>query len=124
MKPVEKERIVSQVRDFLWDHLQNHTLGKVQITFGNLEGDPTQHIFVVQLDKKGNTAVRDHVTTTEAALLQPGEKPKHRAFLDKFCAVERIDPNTQKSIPNDETRSAESFKLHMKDCKTGAVLTL
>ena len=123
MDPAEEEKIMSQVRGFLWDHLQNHTPGQLRITFGNLEGDPTEHTLLVQTDKKGNTVILDHIATTEAALLKPGEKPKHRTFLDKFCAFERIDKDTQKTIPDDETRPVESFKLRLKNCKTGAAPT-
>jgi hypothetical protein len=123
MEPAEKEKIISQVRGFLWDHLQNHTPGQLQITFGNLEGDPTEHTILVRLDKKGNTVILDHIATIEAALLKPGEKPRHRAFLDRFCAFERIDKDTQKTIPDDETRPVESFKLRLKNCKTGAAPT-
>ena len=124
MDRVDKEKIMFQVRGFLWEHLQDHTPGHFKITFGNLEGDPTAHTIFIQQDKKGNGVVRDEVTTTEAALLKPGEKPKHRKFLDKFCAFERIDKNTQKPIPDDETRPAESFTLRLKNCRTGAVFAV
>jgi hypothetical protein len=112
----EKDKILSQARGFLWDHLHNHMTGQLRITFGNLEGDPTEHTLVVRLDKKGSSVVRDQITTTQAALLRPGEKPRRRTFLDKFCAFERIDENTEESIPDGETRPAESFKLRLTAC--------
>jgi hypothetical protein len=120
----EREKIMSQIRSFLWGHLENRTLGQVQVTFGNLEGDPTTHVLSIQGLKKGKAIVVDHVVTIEGALVLPGAKPKRKTSVDRFCAFERIDRHTHESIPDFETRAADSFDLHLKNCKKGPDLVL
>jgi hypothetical protein len=120
----ERDVILAQVRGFLWDHMRKHAVGRVQVTFYNLEGDPTTHAYSIELDKNGNSVVHDQVTSIEAALLPPGKKPKRETFLYKFCAFERLDRETRKSVPEEVTQAPESFTLRLKNCKTGAVLDL
>lgn len=124
VNPAEREKIMSPVRSFFWEHLQNHTPGQVQITFGNLEGGPTEHKLFIQASKKGDMIVVDHITTTQSGLLSSGEKPKHKVYVQRLCTFERLDNNSQELIPDNEKRAPESFKLRLKDCKADSGLIL
>ena len=119
-----REEILAEVRGFIWDHLQTRRPGQVTIIFGNLEGDPTEHRLSIQSGtKKADWVVRDQVRTTQVALLKPGEKPIRKTHLDKFCAFERIEKNTQAPIRGTEQRPPQYFRLRLTNCKTGAVWT-
>lgn len=124
MDPAEREKIMTRVRSFFWEHLQNHTPGQIRITFGNLEGGPTEHTLCIQASKKGDMVVLDHIATTQSIPLPSSERPKHKAYVQKLCTFDRMDNNSQKVIPDNEKRAPESFELRLKDCKTESGLIL
>lgn len=120
--PEEKEKVMAQIRSFLWECLRAGASGRVQVTFGNLEGDPTTHTLSILRRRKKQTILLDNVVALEGALLPPGAKPKRKTFVNRFCTFERIDSLTHELIPESETRPPNSFNLHLKNCKKGSDL--
>jgi hypothetical protein len=108
-------RLLAEIRGFLWDHLQEHRLGQLQATVYTIEGDPTTYVFFVESDTKDRWYIRAKSESMLAALLKPGEKPRHETREVRYYDVERLDSETNQVIPKTEKRQSHTYRLRLKN---------
>jgi hypothetical protein len=115
-RSVGKETL-TQIRGFLWEHYDGKVPGKLEVTFYTLEGEPTHYQFLVDAMPRGEWGIRSTITMFRGDYSRPKKKPTKTVVEEKYCYVGRIDPSSEKAIPIEEKRSAESYRLVLKICK-------
>jgi hypothetical protein len=108
--------ILTQIRGFLWEHYDGKVPGKLDATFYTLEGEPTHYLFFVDAGPTGEWEIRATITMLRGDYSRPKKKPSQTIVEEKYCYVGRIDPSSEKAIPREEKRSAESYKLVLRIC--------
>lgn len=56
--PEERERMLGEIREFLWERWKGRQSGQVRAVFYTPHGDPTSSIFSIEQDRKGRWRVR------------------------------------------------------------------
>jgi hypothetical protein len=108
-------RVLAEIRGFLWNHLLEHRLGRLQVTVYTVEGDPTTYVFSIEGDTKDCWYIRAKSESIVAALLKPDEKPRRETKEVRHYDVERLDSGTSLVIPKGEKRRAESYRLRLQN---------
>ena len=108
--------ILTEIRGFLWGHYDGKVPGKLDATFYTLEGEPTHYLFFVDVRPTGEWEIRATITMLRGDSARPKKKPTQTIVEEKYCYVGRIDPSSEKAIPREERRSAESYRLVLRIC--------
>jgi len=129
LHPRDSDKLLGELREFLWNHWRERRLGLVTATFYTIEGDPTKTSYFVESDAEGVWRVRVDSDSTISALLPKGKKPRREITHDDYDNVERVEPSTtsaadSKLIPDDEVRQPQTFKLRLKNSRTHSVRIL
>jgi hypothetical protein len=114
-RPSGKETL-TQIRGFLWEHYDGKVPGKLEATFYTLEGEPTHYLFLVDAMPSGEWGIRATITMFRGDYSRPKKKTTKTVVEEKYCYVGRIDPSSEKAIPIEEKRSAESYRLVLRIC--------
>jgi hypothetical protein len=107
----ETNRLMAEIRRFLWDHWKKRQTGELEATFYTIEGDPTHYHFLVAPDEKGRWVIRSKSVSTVSQLLKPGQKPKREAKVVIYSVVQIIDPETNKPIRDGRQSLPNAFRL-------------
>jgi len=89
------------------------------VTGYNLDGDPTTFTYFVEPDTKGRWVISVLLISVTAALLPKGEEPRRTTHEETYSDVTRVelldnDPAQQIPISNKDSRTAEKYKLRLK----------
>jgi hypothetical protein len=120
----EENRLLAQIRGFLWEHWKKQRPGELQATFYTVEGDPTSYTFFIENDGKGHWVIRAKSDSQLSALLPPGHPPKHETATVLYSVVERIDPATKKTVPPNQVLLPEAYRLRLRSEGEAPSLTL
>jgi hypothetical protein len=114
----EKNQMHANIRSFLWDHLREKRLARLQATGYTIEGDKTTNTFFVDADAKGNWGIRSE--WVQWRRIHPSGNIKRDSGKESYCEVSRIDPENDQIIPNEQERSRETYILRLIACVTSA----
>jgi hypothetical protein len=126
LHPRDADRLLGEIRDFLWKHWKDRQPGLVTATFYTIEGDPTKSLYFVESDARGRWLIRVNSDSTISALLPKGKRPRRIIVQDDFDKVDRVEPTSTSSpnsiaIPNDAIRLPQTFKLRLRNSRTNSV---
>jgi hypothetical protein len=129
LHPRDADKLLVELRGFLWKHWRERRLGLVAATFYTIEGDPTNSCYFVESDSKGVWWVRVDSKSTISALLPKGKRPRHESAHDQYDEVDRVEPTSTsaadaKPISNEELREPQMFKLRFRNSRTNSVRIL
>jgi hypothetical protein len=110
----EKENMLSEIREFLWEKFVSRQLAQLRATFFTIEGEPTSYTFHTERlnDKKWCVRadiVRQYPTRPRV------KKQKSVQTAREYCEVFRINAVTGSRIPDDEERDPTMYKLRLRD---------
>jgi hypothetical protein len=112
----EKDEILTRIREFLWDHYDGRMPGKLEATFYTIEGEPTHYLFFVDTGPTGEWGIRATISMWRRDYARHKKKPTQTVVEEKYCYVGRTDPSSEKAIPREEKRTAESYRLVLRVC--------
>ena len=119
-----RERMAGEIREFLWEHWKERRLGLVKATFFSIEGDLTSSTFFVEPSAKGHWRIVVESESIISSLLPKKRKPRPEINRDYYNLVDRVDPTSDKlapSIPEDEVRQPQTYRLRLKNRQTNSV---
>ena len=116
LSQTEKAEILNRIRGFLWEHFDGKVPGRLETTFYTTEGKPTHYLFLVAADSSGEWGIRSKISMWRGDYVRTKRKPTQSVVEEKYCYVGRIDPLSDKVIPREERRTAESYRLVLKVC--------
>jgi hypothetical protein len=123
--PFEKrEKMAGEIRGFLWEHWKEQRLGLVKATFFSIEGDHTSSSFFVEPDAKGRWRIAVESESNISALLPKGRKPQREITHDDYDLIDRVEATGESSapsIPEQEVRQPQTYRLRLKNSRTNSV---
>lgn len=108
----ESEAMLSKMRAFLWENLDDHQAAEVKATFYTLEGEPTEWTFSVDASS-GHWCIRGEYVSTRYFGLKRGQKPQITKGTENYCDAQRVDVQTKVAVPRAEKRSPETYRLQL-----------
>jgi hypothetical protein len=114
LSPSRRDKLLTEIRGFLWEHWINKRPGQLRVTVYTIEGDPTTYNFFIEKDPRENWFIRAKSESVIAALLKPGEKPRHETTEISYYDIERLDPETGHVISKGEKRQPETYRLRLE----------
>ena len=123
LHPHDADKILGEIRGFLWEHWKEKQLGLVKATFFSIEGDQTSSSFFVEPDAKGSWCVKVESVSVTAALLRKGSKPRREITHEKYDEIERLELMSGNSatsilIPAQAMRQPQTYKLRLRNRHT------
>lgn len=129
LHPQEKDKLLGELRNFLWQHWKEQRRGLITSTFYTIEGDPTDSYYFVEPNARGVWYLRVESKSTITALLPKGQKPKSKSICNDYDIVDRIEPSGATTlntvlIPETEMRDPQTYRLRLTNSHTKATLIL
>ena len=121
LSPEERNRMLGEMREFLWEHWQGRQTGRVKAVFYTIEGDPTFSTFFIEQDEKSRFRVRVTSESTTTLGLRKGQKPRRKTNEETYDILERVedvrgqDPATAPALPESEKRPSSTYRLRLKN---------
>lgn len=119
----KRERMAGEIRGFLWKHWKERRLGLVKATFFSIEGDHTSSTFFVEPDAKSCWRITVQSENVISALLPKGKKPRREITHDDYDLIERVEPtggSSAPSIPEQEVRQPQTYRLRLRNSRTNS----
>lgn len=91
LHPRDADKLLGELRDFLWKHWRERRLGLVTATFYTIEGDSTKSRYFVESDTKGIWHIRVHSESIISALLPKGKQPRREITTNDYDEVDRVE---------------------------------
>ena len=121
----KRERIIGEIRGFLWEHWKERRLGLVKAIFHSIEGDQTSSSFFVEPDAKGRWRIMVESESTISALLPKGRKPRREITREDYDQIDRVEPNGNETnlipISSGDVRDPQSYRLRLRNSSTNSV---
>lgn len=120
LSPEERNRVLGEIREFLWEHWQRRQAGRVTAVFYTIEGDPTSSTFFIEQDQKGRFRLRV-VSESTTFGLRKGQKPRRKVTEETYDIVERVEdvsgehPATGPALSDSEKRPSLTYRLRLKN---------
>lgn len=125
--PFKGDKYLGEIRGFLWEHWKERRLGMVKARFYTIEGDPTTSTSFVEPDAKGCWRITVESESIISALLPKGKKPRRKITEEDYDEIVRIEATGESSaptIPEQEIREPQTYKLRLKNSRTNSVRIL
>jgi hypothetical protein len=81
LHPHDADKILGEIRGFLWEHWKERRLGLVKATFFSIEGDHTSSSFFVEPNAKNSWRITVESESVISALLPKGTKPDAKSLM-------------------------------------------
>jgi hypothetical protein len=127
LHPRDADKLLGELREFLWKHWRERRLALITATFYTIEGDPTKSRYFVESDAKGIWRVRVDSESTISALLPKGKRPRHVSTQDdNVDRIEASSTSATNSVPiaDAEVRLPQTYKLRLRNSRTNSVRIL
>jgi hypothetical protein len=119
----EKENMLSEIRDFLWEKLVGRQSAQLRATFFTIEGEPTSYTFYTESRNGEKPCVRADILSQYPT--PPHTKKRKPVVMSRrYCEVFRLDVVSGLRIPNDEDRAPKTYKLRLRDIPNRDDITL
>jgi len=122
----DQMRKVEEIRDFLWKHWKGHRLGYLEVTSYGLEGQKTNTRYFVEASPAGRWYVAIELETEVITAKGTRAHPRYSYVATVVDRVElpkgEIMTPERSPIPDNETRTADSYQILFKD-ESGKVLS-
>jgi hypothetical protein len=119
----EKENILSEIRDFLWEKFESRQSAQLRTTFFTIEGEPTSYTFYTESLNDKKWCVRADILR-QYPTRPHVKKQKSVQTSREYCEVFRINAVTGSRIPDDEKCDPKMYKLRLRDISKPDELTL
>jgi hypothetical protein len=121
--PKARERMKSEMREFLWEHWKQKRLAHVVATFYTIEGDPTTHNLYIEPDENGHWHVVSEYKRECCwfyAMEKKKRKRERRKGTDIYDTVERIEEIkngkvTWKVISDGYRRAPSVYRIRLRN---------
>ena len=111
LSEADREKVLSEIRGFLWGKLTHGQPAELRAIFYTLEGDPTSYDFHTENPDGKQWCIRADIT-----LEHPSQRHKKRdVFVHHYCEVFRLDIVTGARIPDTEAREPKTYRLQLRD---------
>lgn len=126
LHPHDADKILGEIRGFLWEHWKERRLGLVKATFFSIEGDHTSSRFSVEPDAKGNWRITVESESIISALLPKGTKPRRERAYETYDVIERIEATSGSSAPSilisaQAVREPQTYRLRFRNRRTNSL---
>jgi hypothetical protein len=126
LHPDDADKILGEIRGFLWEHWKGRHLGLVTATFFTIEGDPTKSRFFVEPDAKGCWLIRIDSESIISAHLPKGRKPRREITHDPYDEIERVEIASGSSLPSinvpaEAVRQPQTYRLRLRNSRTNSL---
>lgn len=126
LHPHDADKILGEIRAFLWEHWKERRLGLVKATFFSIEGDHTSSSFFVEPDVKNSWRITVESESVISALLPKGRKPRRKITHETYNEIERVEAMSGISGPSipisaQEVRQPQTYRLRFRNTRTNSV---
>jgi hypothetical protein len=123
LNSADREKILSEIRAFLWEKVAHHESVQVRVTFHTIEGDPTTYQFHAEKSDDKKWCLKADIDLEHPS--QPHkEKPKREVISQSYCEIFRVDVISGLRIRDAEERDPKAYKLRLRDISNPDELTL
>jgi len=122
--PYKGDKYLGEIRGFLWEHWKERRLGLVKATFYTIEGHPTFSTSFVAPDANGSWRITVESESIISARLVKGKKPRREITNDEYDLIDRVEATggtSAPSIPEQELRQPQTYRLRLKNSRTNSV---
>lgn len=122
--PYKGDTYMGEMRGFLWEHWKERRLGMVKATFYTIEGDPTNSTSFVEPDAKGCWRITVESESIISGVLPKGRQPQRETTKEEYDVIDRIEATGESSapsIPEQEIREPQTYKLRLRNSRTNSV---
>ena len=103
----ERERVASQIRDFLWTHWSSRKPACIVVTDSTIEATAVESSYFIATDAKGQWSIRVAREFVQHEFGSMGKQPKRSEVQFRAYIVTRVPFSTQEGT--------EVFRLVLKD---------
>jgi hypothetical protein len=126
LHPRDADKLLGELRGFLWKRWRERRLALVTATFYTIEGDPTKSLYFIESDARGTWWVRIDSESTISVLLPKSKRPKHKSTHDDYDSIDRVEPTSTNApkfipIPDDEVRQPQTYRLRLRNSRTNSI---
>jgi hypothetical protein len=126
LHPHDADKMLAEIRGFLWEHWEQRRHGVIKVTFFSIEGDQTSSSFFVEPDAKGSWRLTVESVSIISALLHKGSKPRREVTDEIYNEVERLEATSGNSapstlIPAQAIRQPQTYRLRFKNTRTNSM---
>ena len=119
----EREKVLSEIRSFLWEKLTHRESAQLRAIFYTIEGEPTSYDFRTESVNGNNWCIRADIVLEHPS--QPHRKARKRDVIaHNYCEVFRLDAVSGTRILDSENRDPKTYKLRLLDTSKPGELTL
>jgi photosystem II stability/assembly factor-like uncharacterized protein len=121
-----RSRQEASIREFLWQHWRGQRYGRISATWYSREGEPSTSSFFVEPDAGGNWNLSVEIIRSlngrGGSSWQSRESVNYSAYSVERIEIPKDGLTPRTTIPKEQPRSPESYRLMLKD-RNGKILT-
>jgi len=115
LKPDQREKILSEIRTFLWEAVTQNRSAELRATFYTLEGDPTSYIFHTAKTDSPQVCIRADTTSEQSTSASREKRSGPSKTSLQCCEIVRLEAATGARIPENQRREAGTYRLRLRD---------
>jgi hypothetical protein len=126
LHPHDADKILGEIRGFLWEHWKERRLGLVKATFFSIEGDHTSSSFFVEPNAEGSWRITVESESIISALLAKGRKPRREITHETYDEIERVEATSGSTAPSiplpaQAVRQPQTYRLRFRNSRTNSL---
>src|SRR4029078_502470 len=126
LHPHDADKILGEIRGFLWEHWKERRPGVVNDTFFSIEGDQPTSSFLVEPDAKSSWRISVESVSIISALLPKRRKPRREITHEFYDEIERLEATSENAppsvpIPSHSIRQPQTYRIRFRNSRTNAI---